>query len=118
MAAFFNTPVETDDAGLMAFLILKMFQAVFAQCPAVANTSSVASPALSPNLIPKSKSNIPNFNNNLQDPSIVYISIFAINHYLLLTILVAAPEVAERACFSATSAASKILSAVLQDGPF
>lgn len=39
--------------GLMAFRILETFQAVFAACPAVANTCSVASPASSPYLLPK-----------------------------------------------------------------
>ena len=49
-AAFFSNPEETDDEGVMAFLILKIFQAVPVTCPTVANASSVASPALSPNL--------------------------------------------------------------------
>jgi len=42
--------LDAEEAGLMAFLILKTFQAVLAACPAVANTCSVASPALFPNL--------------------------------------------------------------------
>lgn len=46
-AALLRTP---EEAGLMVFRILKIFQAVPAQCPAVASTSPVASPALSPNL--------------------------------------------------------------------
>lgn len=49
-AALLKTPVETEEAGLMALLILKIFQAVPQQCPAVAITSPVASPALSPYL--------------------------------------------------------------------
>lgn len=65
----------------MAFLILNTFQAVLDKCPAVASTSSVAAPALSPNLFD--------------------------------TILVVAFVVAESACFSAASAASRILSAIV-----
>lgn len=55
--AAFLSPVETDDAGLMAFRILRMFQAVLAQCPTVANASSVASPALSPYLVLNNNNN-------------------------------------------------------------
>lgn len=58
-AAFLSIPPLTDDAGLIAFLILNIFQAVLIQCPAVANASSVASPAFSPNLSPE--------NNNFQE---------------------------------------------------
>jgi hypothetical protein len=39
-----------EEDGVMAFLILNKFHAVPTACPAVANTSSVASPAFSPNL--------------------------------------------------------------------
>ena len=42
-----------EDAGLMDFRILETFQAVLTACPALANTCSVASPASSPNLLPK-----------------------------------------------------------------
>ena len=52
LAAFLSTPLVAEEAGVKAFRILKTFQAVFAACPAVANTCSVASPALSPNLSP------------------------------------------------------------------
>ena len=45
--------METDVAGLMALRILNTFQAMHAQCPAVANASSAASPAFSPNLLLK-----------------------------------------------------------------
>ena len=53
LTAFLSTPVETDVAGLMALLILNTFQAMHAQCPAVANASSAPSPAFSPNLLLK-----------------------------------------------------------------
>jgi len=44
-----HTRSIAEEAGVKAFCILKTFQAVFAACPVVANTCSVASLALSPN---------------------------------------------------------------------
>jgi len=41
---------ETEEEGLRAFLISNTFQAVPIAVPAMANTSSVASAVLSPNL--------------------------------------------------------------------
>jgi len=59
LAEFLSAPAAfAEEAGLMAFRILETFQAVLTECPAVANTCSVASPASSPNLLPKDPFNI------------------------------------------------------------
>ena len=50
LATFFDNPRETNDVGLMVFLMLKIFQVVPAQWATYANASFVASFALYPNM--------------------------------------------------------------------